>query len=167
MTDTGIGGVSAGCPICAWAPDNPDHLFLFETPLWRVVLAPNQALLGRCIVHLKRHAGDLADLTSGELLEWLSVVRTLETALRDAFGATLFNWSCYMNLSYRDEHPNPHIHWWAVPRYRHPVTLGGFTFEDPHFGSPYDHARRLELPPAAHRQIAAQIQRALTTHSAT
>jgi diadenosine tetraphosphate (Ap4A) HIT family hydrolase len=162
VTGSAIDDMTAGCPICAWTPDNPDHLFLFETGLWRIVLAPNQALLGRCIVHLKRHSGDLADLTSDELLEWLTVVRTLEHALRAAFGATMFNWSCYMNLSYRDEHPNPHIHWWAVPRYAHSVTFNEFTFDDPHFGSPYDHARRLELPPATHHQIAAQIQQALS-----
>lgn len=163
MTADAINDRSAGCGVCAWTPANPDHLFLFETVFWRVVLAPNQALLGRCIVHLKRHAGDLADLTPDELLEWLSVVGTLENALRDAFGATMFNWSCYMNLTYRDEHPNPHIHWWAVPRYAHPVTLDEFTFEDPHFGSPYDHARRLVLPPSTHHQIAAQIRHALPT----
>jgi diadenosine tetraphosphate (Ap4A) HIT family hydrolase len=167
MADNTINDGSAGCPICAWTPDNPDHLFLFETQFWRIVLAPNQALLGRCIVHLKRHSGDLADLTPDELLEWLAVVRTLENALRAAFSATMFNWSCYMNLSYRDEHPNQHIHWWAVPRYAHPVTFNEFTFEDPHFGSPYDHARRLELPPEIHHKIAAQIQQALATNSAT
>lgn len=162
MTDNAISDVSAGCPICAWTPDNPDHLLLFETRFWRIVLAPNQALLGRCIVHLKRHAGDLAELTQDEVLEWLSVVGKLENALREAFGATLFNWSCYMNLSYRGQHPNPHIHWWAVPRYKHAVTLGEFVFEDPHFGSPYDHYRRLELPAEIHQNIAAQLQEALT-----
>ena len=161
MTDNITNDMTAGCPICAWTSDNPDHLFLFETAFWRIVLAPNQALLGRCIVHLKRHSGDLADVTADELLEWLTVVRTLEHALRSAFGATMFNWSCYMNLSYRDKHPNPHIHWWAVPRYKHPVTVSEFVFEDPHFGSPYDHHRRLKLPSEIHHQIAAQIRQSL------
>ena len=166
MTHNPASDVNTGCGICAWTPDNPDHLFLFETRFWRIVLAPNQALLGRCIVHLKRHSGDLAGLTQDELLEWLTVVRTLENALRAAFGATMFNWSCYMNFSYRDEHPNPHIHWWAVPRYKQPVTVSEFVFDDPHFGSPYDHARRLELPAELYHNIAAQIQHALTTNSA-
>ena len=49
MTDNITNDMTAGCPICAWTSDNPDHLFLFETAFWRIVLAPNQALLGRCI----------------------------------------------------------------------------------------------------------------------
>ena len=48
------------CPICAWSADNTEYRFLYETEFWRVVLAPNQALVGRCVLHLKRHAGDLA-----------------------------------------------------------------------------------------------------------
>src|SRR4051794_9157183 len=111
---------NANCPICAWSPENIEYPLVFETPFWRIVLAPNQALPGRCIVHLKRHCGDLADLTREALLEWLTVVQTLENALQSAFGATLFNWSCYMNHAYREETPNPHIHWWAVPRYAQP-----------------------------------------------
>jgi ATP adenylyltransferase len=167
MADNPIDHVNLGCPICAWTPDNAEYRFLFETRYWRIVLAPNQALLGRCVVHLKRHSGDLTDLTADELLEWLVVVQTLENALRDAFSATMFNWSCYMNLSYREERPNPHIHWWAVPRYKHPVTFGELVFDDLHFGSPYDHYRRLELPEETHRKIAEHIQQALTTNSAT
>lgn len=67
-----------------------------------------------------------------------------------------------MNHAYREEHPNPHIHWWAVPRYKLPVTVSGVTFEDPDFGNPYDHYRRLELPSELHQTITWQIQQALT-----
>jgi len=141
------------CPICAWSAEDLEYRFLYETALWRVVLAPNQALVGRCVVHLKRHAGDLADLTPEELLDWLAVVRDLEAALRAALGATMFNWSCYMNHSYRERTPDPHIHWWAVPRYDHPVTIGDWAFTDPDFGSPYDHGRWLEVPPEVQGQI--------------
>jgi diadenosine tetraphosphate (Ap4A) HIT family hydrolase len=155
------------CPICAWSLENPEYGFVFETKFWRIVLAPNQSLLGRCVVHLKRHSGKLSDLTKNELLEWLTVVQTLENALQSAFGTAIFNWSCYMNHSYREAHPNPHIHWWAVPRYKQPVTIGNLTFEDPHFGSPYDHYRRLEVLMEVRQKIVEQIQQALTTNSDT
>jgi diadenosine tetraphosphate (Ap4A) HIT family hydrolase len=56
-----------------------------------VVLAPNQSLVGRCVVHLKRHIWDVADLNHNELIEWLTVERNLESAVRSAFGATMFN----------------------------------------------------------------------------
>ena len=166
MSNKRVNEVDSNCPICAWSPENPQYRFIFETTFWRIVLPPNQSLVGRCVVHLKRHSGDLADLTEDELIEWLTVVRTLEKALRSAFGAVMFNWSCYMNHSYRDEHPNPHIHWWAVPRYIQPVTVRDLTFEDPHFGDPYDHYRWLEVSNEIHQEIVDQIQQGLPTNSA-
>lgn len=149
------------CPICAWSPGNLDYPLLYETRLWRVVLAPNQCLIGRSVVCSKRHVGDIADLTQDELLEWLAVVKAVESALRSAFDATMFNWSCYMNLSYREPVPDPHIHWWAVPRYNHPIKIDEWMFEDPDFGSPYDHGRWLDVPREIHRQIAERIQQAM------
>ena len=147
-----------GCPICAWTSANTDFLLLGETPAWRVCLAPNQSQLGRSVIHLKRHAGDLADLTAGEMLEFLQVVRGFENALSVAYKASMFNWSCYMNLSYREPRPDPHVHWWAVPRYGHAVLVEGASFEDPQFGSPYDHARIQEVPLDLRTRIADEIR---------
>jgi diadenosine tetraphosphate (Ap4A) HIT family hydrolase len=103
-------------------------------------------LLGTCVVSLQRHAGDLAHLTEIELLEFLDVVRKLEAAVKNAFEASMFNWSCYMNHAYRETIPDPHVHWWAVPRYDRSVEFAGLRFEDPHFGNPYDHDRVMNLP---------------------
>ena len=150
------------CPICSWSYDNVDYLFLYETPCWRICLAPNQSLVGRCVIHLKRHTADLASLTKEEMSEFLDVIKGLESALRSAFGATMFNWSCYMNHAYQDIPPDPHVHWWAVPRFNHPVQIGDRIFEDPHFGNPYDHNRWLEVPIAERMQIAERIQKALS-----
>jgi diadenosine tetraphosphate (Ap4A) HIT family hydrolase len=158
-----LGENHMACPICSWSPDNPDYLLLHETRYWRVVLAPNQYLVGRCVIHLKRHCGDVADTTPDEIVEWLTIVNTVERALRTAFDATMFNWSCYMNHSYREDPPAPHIHWWAVPRYNHHVTIGNWIFRDPDFGNPYDHYRWLEVPREIHQQIASRIQRAISS----
>ena len=75
-----------------------------------------------------------------------------------AFDATMFNWSCYMNLSYRENPPDPHIHWWVVPRYSHSVKVGTLTFEDPLFGSPYDHAMRREVSQEVRQLIAERLR---------
>lgn len=146
------------CPICSWTPENSEYVFLFETTFWRVVLAPNQCLIGRCVVNLKRHAGDLADLRQEELVDWLEGVKKVETALRSAFKAKMFNWSCYMNFAYREDPPNPHIHWWAVPRYDHGVVLNDLVFTDPDFGSPYPHTRSLILSLDVQMQIAERLR---------
>lgn len=150
------------CPICAWSPEDPDHLLVYETSLWRVVLAPNQCLPGRCVIHLKRHCGDLAETTPEEMLDWLKVIKLMECAVRKAFGATMFNWGCYMNLSYREDPPDPHVHWWLVPRYNHPVQIGALTFLDPGFGSPYDHAMWRDIPKEVRQQIAVGLQQVLS-----
>ena len=146
------------CPICSWFQDNPEYLFLGETKYWRICLAPNQSLLGRCAIHLKRHAGDLVNLTEEEILEFSRVIQSVEYSVKSAFEATMFNWSCYMNHSYRENPPDPHIHWWAVPRYNHPVQFNGWVFEDPHFGNPYDHHRWLEVPQDVRVKIAEKIR---------
>ena len=146
------------CPICSWSPDNPDYLLLNETRYWRICLAPNQSLLGTCVIHLKRHTGDLANLTDEELLEFLQVVRNVEASITSAFGATMFNWSCYMNHAYRESPPDPHIHWWAVPRYSHTVGFHDLHFEDPHFGNPYDHYRVMDIPKKIRLEIATYIK---------
>jgi diadenosine tetraphosphate (Ap4A) HIT family hydrolase len=149
------------CVICAWTPDDLEYRFVYETKLWRVVLAPNQCLIGTCVVHLKRHSGDLAELTKDEILDWLDLVKNHEAALQGAFGATMFNWSCYMNHAYREKAPNPHIHWWAVPRYNHVVSIENWHFEDPQFGNPYNHDRWLEVPNDIHQHVGEQIRNAL------
>lgn len=153
------------CPICAWSEESRQYPLVFESTHWRVTLAPNQSLVGRCVVHLKRHAGNLASLTEDEVVDWLSVVRITEEALRSGFGASSLNWSCLMNHAYRESPTNPHVHWWAVPRYRHPVVVNGVTFEDPHFGSPYDHHRWQEVSKDVHEAIANTIRGAMQSAS--
>ena len=142
------------CPICDWTPEPPNYLFIHESDHWRAVLAPNQCLLGRCVIHLKRHCGNLAELTEAELLDWLPFVREHQHAVQSAFGARMFNWSVYMNHAYRDASPSPHIHWWAVPRYDHEVIFANLVFDDPQFGDPYDHVRWREVPEGIHQKIA-------------
>jgi diadenosine tetraphosphate (Ap4A) HIT family hydrolase len=107
---------------------------------------------------LKRHAGALSDLTEDEWNDFLNVVKYVEEAVRAAFNATMLNWSCYMNHAYREEPPNPHVHWWAVPRYAQTVSFGERMFEDPQFGNPYNHDRRLDLPKSLRDEIAEKIR---------
>lgn len=143
---------SMNCDICSWTPEDPHYLFIFETKFWRIVLARNQFLLGRCVLHLKRHVPNLSGLDENELLDWYNLVGQLEEALRLAFGPRLINWSCLLNNSYREYPPNPHVHWWAVPRYDRKVEIGGVAFEDLDFGSPYDHSRWIDVPNTSTRK---------------
>jgi len=110
----------------------------YESTYWYVVLVPDQTYLGRSVVSLKRRdCGDLADLTTAELSDFLQLVKKLENAFRLALGATMFNWSCLMNLAYRNSPPEPHVHWHFRPRYDKAINFARLQFIDPNFGSHY------------------------------
>ena len=73
-------------------------------------------------------------MTGEETLDFLEVVKKIETAIKKAFGATMFNWGCLGNHMYKKEIPNPHVTWHMMPRYRDKVLFNGETFEDEEFG---------------------------------
>jgi diadenosine tetraphosphate (Ap4A) HIT family hydrolase len=119
--------------------------FIFETKHWSVILAEEQAYFGYCVVVLKRQkCGDLAEVTEEELVDFLHIVKRFESALRGAFDATMFNWTCLMNNAYREKEPKPQVHWHVKPRYNHKVEFAGEVFEDPNFGNHYLHFEEVQ-----------------------
>src|SRR3989344_6640821 len=120
---------------------NKDEL-IFETKFWKIIIAPDQAYIGRCYVTLKRHCGDLAELENSEWSDFIELVKKLESALKKSFDATMFNWTCLMNNAYQHDPPNPHVHWHFRPRYRNIVKFEEDVFEDPEFGHHYNGERR-------------------------
>jgi diadenosine tetraphosphate (Ap4A) HIT family hydrolase len=83
------------------------------------------------VVRLRRHAESNGDLTESEVLQFRHVASALEFAWQSAFGTTVFNWSCLMNLAFRANPPDPHVHWWLVPRGDQVVDFAGVGFEHP------------------------------------
>ncbi len=136
---------------------------IFETTFWQVYLAENQTYLGYCIVSLKRRdCGDLADLTAEEVLDFLELTKKFEKGVRKAFGATMFNWSCLMNLAYQNTPPNPHLHWHVRPRYDRDVIVAGVTFVDALFGQHYEWPSAMRTVDASVREvIVAEINKAV------
>ena len=115
---------------------------IIKTKLWTVKLSPDQAYLGRCIIILNRDCGNLSDLTNEELLNFHEIVKKLENGLKKTFNATMFNWTCLMNNSYKNDNPNPHVHWHFRPRYNHPVEFANEVFEDIEFAHHYSKERK-------------------------
>ncbi|WP_292610966.1 HIT family protein [Methanobacterium sp. BAmetb5] len=105
-----------------------------ETEHWLIILAPDQRNLGTCVVALKRDEKELSGLKDEEWADLALVVKKLESAIRKAFNATMFNWGCLMNSSYLEDPACPHLHWHFIPRYKNQVEFNGKTFYDPCFG---------------------------------
>lgn len=115
--------------------ENRNHLF--STRLWDVFLFDDQTYLGRVKVVLKRSPCEsLSDVTVEEWVDFGELTKSYESAVKRAFGATMFNWSCLMNNAAGEGRPT-HVHWHVKPRYLAPVTVGGETFVDEAFGKHY------------------------------
>ncbi len=134
---------------CEYFERLKDHQFgelLAETEHWLIILAPDQRNLGTCVVALKRDETELSGLKEDEWADLALVVKKLESAIRNSFHATMFNWGCLMNSSYLEDPPCPHLHWHFIPRYREPVEFEDRTFDDPCFGMSTMHDRRKLMP---------------------
>jgi diadenosine tetraphosphate (Ap4A) HIT family hydrolase len=121
-----------------------DETILYETDFWKVILSPDQAYLGRCVIVLKRDCGKMSNLRSDEWMDLhKNIIQKLEPAFKKAFNATMFNWTCLMNGAFKAENPKPHIHWHFRPRYRENVKFAGEQFQDLEFADHYDAKRRM------------------------
>ena len=134
---------------------------IYETKHWKVIIHEDQQYLGRCIISAQdRNHPNLTSLTDEEWLDFShNVVQPLENAIKKAFGAELFNWSCLMNLAYQNTPPDPHVHWHVKPRYRNPVEFAGITFEDEAFGKHYTSGQPKNVDEPTMQLIADEINR--------
>ena len=144
------------CKYCKKSDQDED--FIYETKLYKVFLAPEQSYLGRCVIISKRHCESLSDLNQKELDDFLELIKKIESTSKKAFGATMFNWTCLMNNSYRKMPYHPHIHWHFRPRYEHKVEFAGVTFEDPDFGNHYDKTRTQNVSIEVKKKIIEKIR---------
>lgn len=114
-----------------------DSNFITQTDYWKIFLNPKQTYLGRSIITLKRHCGELSLLKSEEWEDLYKLIKVVEPVYKKAFGAKLLNWSCLMNNAYQNNPPNPHVHWHLRPRYDKKVKFFGVVFKDLEFGHHY------------------------------
>lgn len=129
-----------------------------ECEHWLIFLAPDQKNLGTCVVALKRPEKELSGLNHEEWSEFFKVVVQMESAIKMAFNATMFNWGSLMNASYLQYPPDPHLHWHFIPRYREPVEFRGRIFKDPCFGkSTINIQEKLHLPSSEREDLMAHI----------
>lgn len=144
------------CEMCDFSKEIQHKIF--ETTYWVVNISNNQGYLGRSVVILKRHAGDLIELKPAEWKDLMKLIKKMEAALRKSFGATMFNWTCLMNNAYKKNPPNPHVHLHFIPRYNHKVKFGDIMFEDPEFAHFFNRERKISVSADVEQQIISKIK---------
>jgi diadenosine tetraphosphate (Ap4A) HIT family hydrolase len=133
-----------------------------ETKFWLIILAPDQRNLGTLVIALKRDESNLSGLNDNEWSEFTILVRKLESALKNSFPVTMFNWGCLLNSAYNVNPPQPHVHWHLIPRYQKPFEFSGKLFKDPCFGRSTMHARGSS--PVINEQLKKKIMERISKH---
>lgn len=126
------------CDACEFLRNPQPKTQILTTNHWSVGIGNNHSYLGRAFVTLREHKGSLSELSEEQWSEFNEIVRKLEKAYKEAFGAEPLNWGCFMNHAFRSEPFNPHVHWHIFPRYHKAPVIEGITFDDPLFGNFYD-----------------------------
>ena len=109
---------------------------LIDAKYWDVFLTEDQTYFGRLVVVLKRPCEALSSLENEEHLEFLELVKKIESFYKKKYKATMFNYSCLMNDAYKDK-TNPQLHFHVRPRYSKEIMFCGEKFFDPNFGYHY------------------------------
>lgn len=126
------------CDACQFLQNPNPKTQILVTEHWCVGLGNNHAYFGRAYCTLRTHKGSLSSLDEAEWQDYQEIVRKLEKAYKEVFGAEPMNWGCFMNNAYRVEPAKPHVHWHIFPRYKTAPVLDGITFDDPLYGEFYD-----------------------------
>jgi diadenosine tetraphosphate (Ap4A) HIT family hydrolase len=130
--------MNSECDICKFLSRKPLKNQILTTEHWTVGIIPDQYYLGRALITLLDHKPSLGMLNENEWSEFQLIVTKLEKAYKELFNAEPLNLGCFMNHSYRDTPPHPHVHWQVFPRYKETQEFMGLDFIDSRYGSFYD-----------------------------
>lgn len=106
-----------GCPLCLRTSHIADPSLIASLSETYALLADNQGCRGWCVLILKSHAEQLADLDPDRQLRIFRDVAAVASAIRAASpdsgkggGPPRINYECLGNVV-------PHIHWHLIPRH--------------------------------------------------
>lgn len=140
---------------------------IFETEYWSVFLADEQTYFGRIVVECKRNVPSLSELSEEEVLDFFDIVKKFENIMKQKFNATMFNWTCLMNNSYKKKPYTPHVHWHCRPRYDEPLFFKQEKFIDPDFSFHYNRELRREIPKDVEKEIIEELREYFLQYSKT
>jgi diadenosine tetraphosphate (Ap4A) HIT family hydrolase len=106
-----------------WEAFDADNTLIKEYDYWKLCLRTEQNKVGRCVAILKRDAFPLSEVLPEEMAEYAQLVKDIEKALKETFGAYLVQYMCLMFV-------DKHVHFHIVPRYTEPVSFVGREWVD-------------------------------------
>lgn len=98
----------ANCELCG----DPGGELIWQDALCRVVRVDDVDYPGFCRVILNRHIKEMTDLDARERERLMSVVFTVEQAIREIMQPEKINLASLGNMT-------PHVHWHIIPRFKH------------------------------------------------
>ena len=116
-------------PDCALCTDHGGEL-IWQSRLYRVILANEPDYPGFCRVILNRHAAEMTDLEEAEQAHLLKTVLTVEKVIRRELSPDKINLASLGNVV-------PHVHWHVIPRWQN----------DRHFPNPVWGEAKRDVPP--------------------
>ncbi len=132
------------CEFCNLS-EKDKNLLLYSNEYWEVFLADRQDYIARCIIVCKEHCPDISHLNDRAWLSLKSIITYFEKMISDEFQATMFNFSCLMNDTYKNEEANPHLHFHLRPRYAKKVKIGDKVFTDKEFSHHYNNKADIQI----------------------
>ena len=103
------------CIFCT-APDNHDPLILKKEQTCFAIMNRFPYTTGHCMVAPYRHVGNLDDIEQQELVQMMSLVKTIASAVRKAMDPQGFNIGCNIG-SVSGAGVADHLHIHIVPRW--------------------------------------------------
>ena len=105
---------------------------LYKGKNWNVIFVDwCQEFPGQCIISCQKES--LYQLTNEDWIELGILEKELERIMKKLFNATMFNFACLMNNSYKDN-VKPNVHFQFIPRYKNVETILNKKYKDKHFG---------------------------------
>jgi diadenosine tetraphosphate (Ap4A) HIT family hydrolase len=147
------------CDACIFLANPTPTTQILETKFWSVGIdGKNHAYLGRAYVTLKEHRPSLSSLSQEEWEDFQDIVKVLEKAYKESFGAEPLNWGCFMNHAFREKPYNSHVHWHIYPRYEIAPVFDDITFDDSLFGEFYNNSAERLVDAQTVERIAATLR---------
>ncbi|WPB58954.1 HIT family protein [Xylophilus sp. GOD-11R] len=132
---------------------------LMQTDCWTLLLRPKQPTLGSLVLVCREPVQAFSDVSEKAFVEMRSLVRAIESALRDFVGYERINYLMLMMV-------DPDVHFHVIPRYEGARDFSGVAFADAGWPGPPALDSAVALDDATRAALLARLRESLKAHAA-